>query len=396
VLTDCIAAEGGRVLLAAPTGRAARRLTELTGCPAKTIHRLLALPFGRDKGSTTDGAQAWLAVSSEVTLACDLLVVDEVSMLDVLLFRSLLDAIVPGTRVLLVGDADQLPAIGPGQVLQDLLASGRVPSVRLSHIFRQSAESLIVRNAHRILRGENLEIDQSFESQFIVAFKENAASMAQAALKLCTEILPGQYSVDPRRDVQLLTPSHKGPSGTQALNRALQGEIDEEDAISAHGIHFAIGDKVMQMRNQYELAWSVPGPLAQSSAEQGKGVFNGEVGQVTAVNQEDDELTVLFEDGRVVVYDRGALEDLDLAYAITIHKSQGSEYPVVVLVIPPTAPQLLNRNLLYTAVTRARQKLLLVTSRQILGSLLHRSLDTHRHTLLGTWLNPSSTHKPIP
>ena len=203
VLTDCFKRNGGRVLLAAPTGRAARRLTELTDCPAQTLHRLLALPFGGQ--SQSDSATAWLSMSGDVTLNCDLLVVDEVSMLDVVLFRSLLDAIVPGTRVLLVGDADQLPAIGPGQVLQDLLDSGTVPAVRLTRIFRQSAESLIVRNAHHILQGERLESDQSFASTFIFVVKDQAEAMGQAAIKLCNEILPGQYGFDPHRDIQLLT-----------------------------------------------------------------------------------------------------------------------------------------------------------------------------------------------
>ncbi len=384
VLTDCFKKHGGRVLLAAPTGRAARRLTELTDCPAQTLHRLLALPFGGQTQS--DSTTAWLGMSGDVTLNCDLLVVDEVSMLDIVLFRSLLDAIVPGTRVLLVGDADQLPAIGPGQVLQDLLDCGTVPAVRLTRIFRQSAESLIVRNAHHILQGQRLETDQSFASTFIFVVKDQAEAMGQAAIKLCNEILPGQYGFDPHRDIQLLTPSHKGPAGTAALNQALQGMVDEEQAISAHGVSFSVGDKVMQMRNQYELGWTI-----DQASNSGKGVFNGEVGVVTALDTEEDELTVLFDDGRRVVYDRGALEDLDLAYAITIHKSQGSEYPVVVLVIPPTTPRLLTRNLLYTAVTRAKQKLLLVTSRPLLHSMLMNQQTSRRYTLLREWLTPDKS-----
>ena len=384
VLTDCFRRKEGKVLLAAPTGRAARRLSELTGCPAQTLHRLLALPFGGQSGQS-DGAAAWMDMSGDVSLNCDLLVVDEVSMLDIVLFRSLLDAVIPGTRVLLVGDADQLPAIGPGQVLWDLLSSSCVPAVRLTQVFRQSAQSLIVRNAHLILRGQKLELDQSFASNFIFVVKDQADAMAQAVVKLYTDILPNQYGFDPQRDVQVLTPSHKGPAGTVALNQTLQSLDDEDTAIVAHGVRFGLGDKVMQMKNQYELGWSLVSP-EPDKPDKGKGVFNGEAGLVTDMDPEEDELTVLFDDGREVQYDRGALEDLDLAYAITIHKSQGSEYPVVILVIPPTAPRLLTRNLLYTAVTRAKQKLLLVTSRTLLASMLANNQANSRNTSLKEWL----------
>ncbi|MDD2534800.1 MAG: AAA family ATPase [Eubacteriales bacterium] len=403
VLTDSFKRHGGRVLLAAPTGRAARRLSELTGCPAQTLHRLLALPFA---GQTqNDPALNWLTLQSETPLNCDLLVVDEVSMLDIVLFRSLLEAIVPGTRVLLVGDADQLPAIGPGQVLANLLESGALPTVRLTKIFRQSHESLIVRNAHHILNGDRLETDQSFDSTFIFVAKEDAEAMGLAAIRLASQILPQQYGFDPHRDIQVLTPSHKGPAGTVALNHALQGKVLEAQALMAHGVWFQTGDKVMQMRNQYELEWTVDPDLnlpnersgstttLENAASQGKGVFNGEVGLITAIDDDDDELTVLFDDGRRVIYDRAALEDLDLAYAVTVHKSQGSEYPVVVLVIPPTAPRLLTRNLLYTAVTRARQKLLLVTSKRILHAMLGNWQKTDRFTLLDEWLS-ATTAKP--
>jgi exodeoxyribonuclease V alpha subunit len=392
VLTECFRREGGKVLLAAPTGRAARRLSELTGCPAKTIHRLLALPLY----GSPEPPGLGIDEMTDVTLNCDLLVVDEVSMLDVVLFRSLLEAIPPGTRVLMVGDANQLPAIGPGQVLTDLLQSKAVPAVCLTEIFRQSAQSLIVRNAHQILHGQRLEIDQSFASSFIFVVREPAEAVAQAVIRLYTDILPNQYGLDVKRDVQVLTPAHKGPAGTVALNQALQGPIDEDTALNAHGVWFGPDDKVMQMRNQYELSWTLAdGPKDQPV--RGKGVFNGEMGRVKAVDPEEDELTVLFDDGREVGYDRAALEDLDLAYAVTIHKSQGSEYPVVILAIPPTAPRLLTRNLLYTGVTRARQKLLLVSSRQTIAAMLANEQTSRRYTTLGEWLQqppPESLKHP--
>lgn len=409
LLADCFQSHGGRVLLAAPTGRAARRLAEMTGCPAQTLHRLLALPFGGDR----DPVLTYFAQTAEVDLACDLLVVDEVSMMDIILLKSLVDAVQPGTRVVLVGDADQLPAIGPGLVLQDLLNCGQIPVARLQYIFRQSAQSLIIRNAHRLLHGQWFEIDQSFASQFLLIAKDQVEAMADAVVKLCTDILPRQYGFDPIRDVQVLTPAHKGPAGTQALNRALQqalvgrGSLEpgqtataaempvvsrpqpglDAPTLQAHGVTFAVGDKVMQLRNQYELAWTI----VDDPQAQGSGVFNGESGLVSAVDEEDDQLTVLFDDGRQVDYDRGALEDLDLAYAITVHKSQGSEYPVVILVVPPTAPRLLTRNLLYTAITRARQKLLLVSSRRILTGMIANQQTNHRCTLLRQWLQNGQT-----
>ncbi len=385
VLADCFQAHGGRVLLAAPTGRAARRLTELTGCPAQTLHRMLALPFGKDR----DPILSFVGQASDLQLECDLLVVDECSMVDIVLFKSLLDAIQPGTHLVLVGDADQLPAIGPGLVLQDLLACPIIPQARLQFVFRQSAASLIVRNAHRLLQGQWFELDQTLTSQFLLVVRDEPPAMAEAVIKLCGDVLPQKYGFDPIRDVQVLTPAHKGPAGTQALNQSLQRSLRgqgpgpvPDNTIQAHGVAFAAGDKVMQLRNQYELGWTI----ADEPSVQGSGVFNGEGGQVSAVDEADDQLTVLFDDGRLVDYDRGALEDLDLAYAITVHKSQGSEYPVVILVVPPTAPRLLTRNLLYTAITRARQLLILVSSRRILAGMIANRQTSQRYTMLRQWL----------
>jgi exodeoxyribonuclease V alpha subunit len=383
MLCDCITRTGGRVLLAAPTGRAARRMTESTGMEAKTLHRLLEIQYSPD-----DNRQDFRSGGNpDIQLACDLLIVDEASMIDVFLFKNLLDAVIPGTRLVLVGDADQLPSVGPGYVLKDLIDSELVPVARLTQIFRQSSQSLIIRNAHLINEGKWPELDQSLNSQFLMIFKDRAEEVAEATIKLCRDILPGQYGLDPLRDVQVLTPSRKGPAGTQALNQNLQTALREADQlkkehIEAHGSKFGIGDKVMQIRNNYEMTWQA----MQDSDSTGKGVFNGESGTVIEVNSEDDYLEAAFEDDRLIRYDRMNLEDLELAYAITIHKSQGSEYPVVVLVIPPGAPQLLTRNLLYTAVTRARQKLLLVTSRRTLGSMLANNHAFSRYTQLKDWL----------
>lgn len=380
-LCHCIQEEGGRVLLAAPTGRAARRLGEAAGLEAKTLHRLLALPI-RDETSMNVLPLA----DPPVTLQADFIVVDEASMLDCFLFFHLLRAIEPGTRLLLTGDSDQLPSIGPGQVLRDLLDSDTLPVVRLTRIFRQAGQSLIVRNAHKIREGLWLELDQSLESSFLWISRESPETMAQAAIRLCEQILPGQYGCDLLRDVQVLTPIRKGPSGIQELNRKLQLVLNGKagKTINSHGTDFAIGDKVIQMKNQYDLAWN-----SIRSKETGQGVMNGETGVITAVNPSERTLRVLFDDERAVVYDETSLEDLDLAYAITIHKSQGSEYPTVVLVLPPTAPALLSRHLIYTAVTRAKSRLFLISSKAVILRALANDRTAHRNTCLGPWLSQS-------
>lgn len=382
LLCDCLEEKKNRVLLAAPTGRAAKRLSEATGRTAKTLHRLLSLQFNPDD---EDQDLAYRA-RPDTTLAADLIIVDEASMIDIFLLRSLLEAIEPGTRLLLVGDADQLPSVGPGDVLGDLIASAVVPTARLTRVYRQSAESLIIRNAHRIHDGQWPELDQAHESQFLFIPGDSADSVARTVTRLVQVILPREYGLDPLRDVFVLTPTRKGAAGTMALNKVLQDVLlpapAKRDGLHAHGFFFGVGDKVMQTRNNYELAWH----LAEDKAQQGSGVFNGETGTVAAVDKSTASLQVIFDDERVVLYDRASLDDLELAYAMTIHKSQGSEYPVVILAVAPGAPQLLSRNLLYTAVTRARHKLLLVSSRRVIGQMLANERAQDRYTCLKDWL----------
>ena len=387
LLCDCLISKGGRVMLAAPTGRAAKRMTEITGIEAKTLHRLLEIQYVPE-----DSRQEFIpGRNSDVSLSCDLLIVDEMSMVDAFLFKNLLDAIIPGTRLLLVGDADQLPSVGAGYVLKDLIASGAVPVVRLTRIFRQSQESLIIRNAHLIHDGKPPELDQTMNSQFLWISKDSPDEIAQAVIKLCADILPNQYKLDPFRDVQVLTPSRKGPAGTLMMNQQLQKALlksgthsHQKVALEAHGSRFSTGDKVMQIRNNYDMTWHLQSDFRST----GCGVFNGELGTVYTVDPEEGSLEVLFDDERLIEYDRMTLEDLELAYAITIHKSQGSEYPVVVLAIPPGAPQLLTRNLLYTAVTRARNKLLLVSSKRVISGMLANNQAFRRYTLLREFLAP--------
>jgi exodeoxyribonuclease V alpha subunit len=383
LLCDCFEARGGTIHLAAPTGRAARRLSETTGRPAQTLHRLLELQFTPE---TRDAAITFHA-QSDKKLKGDLVIVDESSMIDIFLFQSLVEAIVPGTRLLLVGDADQLPSVGPGDVLHDLIKSEIIPTVRLNHIFRQSAESLIIVNAHRIHDGLWPKLNQSKDSPFLLIPKESAEAAAQAVIRLVQVILPNEYGLDSLRDVFVLTPTRKGPAGTYALNERLQEIFFPPDrkrpGIKAHGRFFGIGDKVMQTRNNYELTGLTEGAQSTRSI----GVFNGETGTIVSVNVDEDTLHVLFDDERTVLYDRASLEDLDLAYAMTVHKSQGSEYPVVILAIAPGAPQLLTRNLLYTAVTRAREKLLLVASRYVIEQMLRNKKAQRRYTFLDDCLN---------
>ena len=282
-----------------------------------------------------------------------------------------------------------------------------MPVVRLTRIYRQSAQSLIIRNAHRIHDGSWPELDQSKDSQFLFIPKERAEDIAKAVTRLVDQILPQEYGLDVKRDVQVLTPARKGAAGMLALNQTLQNVLmpspDEDTVIKAHGSHFGVGDKVMQVRNNYDLEWRLaevkdasdldPGvksgsisQTANMAESHGSGVFNGETGMVTQLDPDNDSMDVLFDDERLVTYDRVALEDLELAYAITVHKSQGSEYPAVVLALPAGAPQLLTRNLLYTAVTRAKQKLLVVASKKTLGQMLANNQTSNRHTLLKDWL----------
>lgn len=380
-LCQFVKSEGGRIVLAAPTGRAARRLSEASGEDASTLHRLLSLPInGRQKSMS----------ASPVSIQADFVVVDEASMLDIYVFSSLLEAIPPGTRLVLTGDADQLPSIGPGQVLRDITQSKRVPVMRLTQIYRQSERSLIVANAHRIREGRRIELEQSLASSFIWIQRDTTEQMAHAAQNLCAKVLPVDYKIDPTKEAQLLTPVRKGECGTAELNRRLQAVLnpactsgqDTENKSVFTKKQFVVGDKVIQLRNQYELDWT-----SVSDDESGQGIMNGETGIITSINNKNRSLSVLFDEDRLAEYNEENIDDLDLAYAITVHKSQGSEYPAVILVLPPTVPSLLNRQLLYTAVTRARQRLFIISNRTIFDRAIANNSSADRKTMLGTWLS---------
>jgi exodeoxyribonuclease V alpha subunit len=353
-------AKRAKVVLAAPTGRAAKRLTELTGHDAATVHRLLELRPGGDA-----------AYDRDRPLDADLVVVDEASMLDLLLANKLAKAVSPGAHLLLVGDVDQLPSVGAGEVLRDLLAEGSpIPRVRLTHIFRQAQESGVVTNAHRINAGE-YPLTQGLPDFFLFPVEE-AEPTAELTVDVVARRIPRRFGLNPRTDVQVLVPQHRGPAGAGALNTLLQEALTppRPDAPERRfgGRVFRVGDKVTQIRNNYDKGRN--------------GVFNGTLGVVTGLSLEDQRLTVHTDEDEEVDYDFAELDELTHAYALTIHRSQGSEYPCVVVPVTTSAWMMLQRNLLYTAVTRAKKLVVLVGSRRAIGQAVRTVSAGRRHTAL--------------
>ncbi|GAA2228474.1 ATP-dependent RecD-like DNA helicase [Streptomyces amakusaensis] len=353
-------AKRAKVVLAAPTGRAAKRLSELTGAEASTVHRLLELRPGGDA-----------AYDRDRPLDADLVVVDEASMLDLLLANKLVKAVAPGAHLLLVGDVDQLPSVGAGEVLRDLLAEGGpVPSVRLTKIFRQAQQSGVVTNAHRINSGEQ-PITTGLTDFFFFA-EEETEDAGRLTVDVAARRIPAKFGLDPRRDIQVLAPMHRGPAGAGTLNGLLQQAITPARPDLAEkrmgGRVFRVGDKVTQIRNNYEKGEN--------------GVFNGTVGVVTSLNTDDQRLTVLTDEDEEISYDFDELDELAHAYAVTIHRSQGSEYPAVVIPVTTGAWMMLQRNLLYTAVTRAKKLVVLVGSRKAIGQAVRTISAGRRFTAL--------------
>ncbi|MCD8301211.1 MAG: ATP-dependent RecD-like DNA helicase [Clostridiales bacterium] len=351
----CFESMGMDILLAAPTGRAAKRMSETTGYEARTIHRLLGLS-GADKGNN-----AGFEKNEDNPLETDVLIIDEMSMVDITLMHSLLKAVPVGTRLILVGDADQLPSVGPGRVLQDIIDSGCFKVVRLNHIFRQAAKSDIIVNAHRINRGEQVSLDNDSRDFFFLKRSE-ANAIINVCIQLIRDKLPRYVGGKPS-DIQLLTPMRKGLLGVERLNKILQQYLNPMSPKKAERVHgdriFREGDKVMQIKNNYQTEWEITSRYG-IPVEKGLGVFNGDMGIIRKIDDFDAKMTVEFEEGRMVDYPFTALDELELAYAITIHKAQGSEYPAVVIPLRGGPRMLMNRNLLYTAVTRARKCVTLV------------------------------------
>jgi exodeoxyribonuclease V alpha subunit len=353
-------AKKARVVLAAPTGRAAKRLSELAGMDAQTLHRLLELRPGGDA-----------AFNQDRPLEADLVVVDEASMLDLLLANKLVKAVPSGAHLLLVGDVDQLPSVGPGEVLRDLLQAGGgapvLPRVRLTQVFRQAQQSGVVTNAHRINAGHPPLT--SGLGDFFLFPEDDPERVAELTVDIVVNRLPRRFGLDPRRDVQVLCPMHRGPAGSAALNERLQEvltpAVPKQPERRFAGRTYRLGDKVMQVRNDYE-----------------KGVYNGSVGTITSISPETSELFVLMDEDQEVRYRFDDLDELTHAYALTVHRSQGSEYPCVVVPLVQTAWLMLQRNLLYTAVSRARQLVVLVGSRRALAKAIRTAGAGHRYTAL--------------
>ena len=363
---------GGEIALAAPTGRAAKRMSEACGMEAKTLHRLLE--YGGEEGD--------FARTQDNPLELDTLIVDEMSMVDIFLMRSMLRALVPGTRLIMVGDADQLPSVGAGNVLRDILDSGVVPSVRLTEIFRQDEKSMIVYNAHRINHGEAPRLNAKGSDFFF----ERASSPADAAariVELCAVRLPNFLGLDPVRQMQVLSPTKKGDCGVYALNQLLQSRFNPsapgKQERTRGDTTFREGDKVMQTRNNYQLEWQKEGVFGW---EKGQGVFNGDIGFVSGIDAQERTITVRFDDDREATYEGGDIDDLELAYCISVHKSQGSEFPVVVMPAVGGPPMLLTRNLLYTAVTRARRMVMLVGREAAIEQMIANANIRRRYSAL--------------
>lgn len=362
-----------RVALAAPTGRAAKRLSQTTDREAKTLHRLLEyVPSG------LEGEEGGFQRDEGNPLDVDVLIVDEMSMVDLLLMYNLLKAMPPGGRLILVGDADQLHSVGSGNVLRDLLESEAIPTCRLTDIFRQARESAIVLNAHRINRGEAPAVNEREKDFFFIEGKDSSAVQA-SVIDLVSRRLPEYYGFDPFSDIQVLTPMKQSPVGVESLNEKLQGVLNPPSAAKEEkqiGIRvFREGDKVMQIRNNYSLRW-----IAQGTGMEGEGVFNGDIGLIVRINRREQAIHVLFDGERLALYDFTQTDELMHAYAITVHKSQGSEFPAVVMPITGHTPILMTRNLLYTAVTRARRLVVLTGDRQWLLRMIANNSGTVRYS----------------
>ena len=375
--------KGEQVFLAAPTGRAAQRMSELTGQEAKTIHRMLQVDWDENDNPVFQR-------NERNPLECDAVVIDELSMVDAYVFESVLRALPVGCRLILVGDSDQLPSVGAGNVIGDLIASGVFPTVQLSEIFRQSMESLIVTNAHRIVGGE-MPVLNVRSSDFFFMPAEDARAVSELVLSLAVTRLPKSYGYSPVADIQVLCPGRKGEIGTIELNKRLRERINpqakDKPQVSVNGALFRVGDKVMQVKNNYDLPWSRP------DGTSGEGVYNGDMGIVTDIDRAAGCMRVLVDD-REVLYDfEHAAAELELAYAVTVHKSQGNEFTAVIMPVFPGAPQLSYRNLLYTGITRAKKLLVLVGRRSAVADMVANDRKTRRFSGLMRFLTEKVPEK---
>ena len=385
--------ENLEVLLAAPTGRAAKRMTEAAGSEAMTIHRLLGVRAVREEGDDafaldpgfagrgSGGSYSYFEKGIDNPLEADAIIIDEMSMVDMHLFCSLLKAVTPGTRLILVGDVNQLPSVGPGKVLQDLISSGVFRTVMLRKIFRQAMESDIVTNAHRILKGEMPQMSNKSRDFFFLE-RDSAPVIYKHTVELMRDKLPGYLHCD-MGEIQVLTPMRKGPLGVIRLNEVLQSVLNppakNKREVQRQDVIFREGDKVMQTRNNYQIEWEIRGNYGLK-IDSGTGVFNGDAGIIQSIDNDAEIVTVCFDEEKLVEYPFSELDDLEPAYAVTVHKSQGSEYPAVILPLLSGPSGLFSRNLLYTAVTRARDCVMILGSRQTVASMTANVRENRRYT----------------
>lgn len=375
-IISLLLASGEKTAICAPTGRAAKRIKEATGRNATTVHRLLEAEI--DENSNT----VYFRRSREYPLELDAVIVDEASMMDIFLMDALLCAIRPGTRLIIVGDADQLPSVGPGDVLRDIIDSEYIHSYKLTEIFRQEKESLIVTNAHRINRGEYPEADDP-EGDFVLLRKTTKNEAISTLVDLALHGFSGSVKAESgSQDIQVITMTRYGDLGTANLNKVLQEALNPAQSGKSElrdkwGRLFRTGDKVMQIRNNYQLEWK-----RSDDFSEGKGIFNGEIGEIISIDEDFRQATVIYDECRYAQYDFELLSELELAYAITVHKSQGSEFPVVIMPVMWTTPKLATRNLLYTAVTRGRDMVILVGSEKQLKNMVDNNVTNERNTAL--------------
>ena len=366
--------DGLNVVLTAPTGRAAQRMSEITGKEACTIHRLL-------EAERQNGERMHFSRNERNPIEADAVIVDELSMVDVVLFAALLSALPIGCRLIMVGDADQLPPVGAGNVLSDLLSSNLLPTVRLDEVFRQALKSLIVTNAHKIVRGEEPELSR-VDNDFFHMERDSGTKTVYDIVKLYTERLPKAYGYDPVKDIEILCPSKKGDTGTVNINRVIQETVNPsakgKAEIKLMTRTFRVGDKVMQIKNNYNVHWT-------RGKEEGEGIFNGDVGFIESIERSTGIIKINFE-GRVATYPAENLKELELAYAVTVHKSQGSEFEAVIMPVIDVPPQLCYRNLLYTAVTRAKSKMITIGKKQQILDMVENDKKIRRYSALKNFL----------
>ena len=368
---------GKKVVLAAPTGRAAKRITETCGLDAQTIHRLLGVGYIDDDTSVRNFEK-----DENDPIDADVIIIDESSMVDIMLMYGLLKAVKDGTKLILVGDVDQLPSVGCGNVLKDIIRSERIPVVRLNEIFRQAAESAIIMNAHRINTGEEPVINEKGTDFFFIK-RGSAADTKKTVTELIKSRLPKYMNCDPMSDIQIMSPMRKGIVGVNELNVTIQDALnpkaDSKKEKVYRNVTFREGDKVMQIKNNYNVSWKVLTSLGKC-IDEGMGIFNGDQGIVIKIDDTNEQMTVLFDDNKTVLYDYTQLDELELAYAVTIHKSQGSEYPVVVIPVHSGPPMLMTRNLLYTAVTRAKKLVVMVGNYEAVKGMVVNNREVNRYT----------------